>query len=454
MKAKANWTGDIDNYSTKHMEPYYKGRSMNYVGTWTEGTRYFSDEFVVDFVSFEGCLLACKQTNTAQVDTIPVIQYNDHHVPIGLMDSTYWQFVMPSGTNATAYDIYVKHLLPEETPLTEEEWIRQMMNQIITTEEAKMEGVPEVLIEDAVRYDKEQNLALYQQAQGRHNINAANEDEVLESGELIEDFWIQCNDADTVVRTVPQYLSRNEIKTAQENINVADEGRVAYIEQQLAGLSAQGVTTVGDVNNLYNKEHVAAKGQDLYVVNSVNDLLEFVGRMDSTTDPKSDDRFPYIAFRLDDGSQLPNIVNRLNELRIDSDINLEKYTKYEEWFADLRPGNPFADNPSLICRYVLTKGKKLNPTNAASGDIKNKADEEVYIDIFQTLVKDEVTGKAVKMIDPADPDNIKDYANPAEVYADFKDVSQIQLYVNEDTKEMEAKILFEDVLLTGAEIIP
>lgn len=331
MKAKANWTGDIDNYSTKHMEPYYKGRSMNYVGTWTEGTRYFSDEFVVDFVSFEGCLLACKQTNTAQVDTIPVIQYNDHNVPIGLMDSTYWQFVMPSGTNATAYDIYLKHLLPDETPLTEEEWIRQMMNQIITTEEAKMEGVPEVLIEDAVRYDKEQNLAIYQQAQGRRNINAANEDEVLESGELIEDFWIQCNDADTVVRTVPQYLSRNEIKTAQENINVADEGRVAYIEQQLAGLSAQGVTTVGDVNNLYNKEHVAAKGQDLYVVNSINDLLEFVGRMDSTTDPKSDDHFPYVAFRLDDGSQLPNVVNRLNELRIDSDINLEKYTTYSEW---------------------------------------------------------------------------------------------------------------------------
>lgn len=119
------------------------------------------------------------------------------------------------------------------------------------------------------------------------------------------------------VKYTAQSLTPSEQDQARKNIDVASEIRVLNLEKKMAVLDAQGITTVGDISTLIQtlKDTIAAKGQDLLIVNAINvvyemidDLLDKVGNLaDLTTVDKT------------------NVVAAINELSQlcyeDDDIN-------------------------------------------------------------------------------------------------------------------------------------
>lgn len=52
-----------DSYNTRTTNNAYKGTSFNFSGQWAAGVHYFNDEYVVDFVSWDGSLWACQRNH-------------------------------------------------------------------------------------------------------------------------------------------------------------------------------------------------------------------------------------------------------------------------------------------------------------------------------------------------------------------------------------------------------
>ena len=81
-------------FGTTHSRDYYKGKSFHYSGEWTSGAHYFSDDYNVDFVVKNNCLLACSQSHFATLDNEPKdFIYDDNDCIIGIA-SRYWDFVL------------------------------------------------------------------------------------------------------------------------------------------------------------------------------------------------------------------------------------------------------------------------------------------------------------------------------------------------------------------------
>lgn len=86
---------------------YYKGKSFNFAGEWTLNSRYVNDDYITDFISYKGTLLACHNSNLSSSSNEPVLQYNDEGVPIGC-SSPDWDFVLSgvpgkTGDNGEVY---------------------------------------------------------------------------------------------------------------------------------------------------------------------------------------------------------------------------------------------------------------------------------------------------------------------------------------------------------------
>lgn len=97
----SNIESSRDHYSLYHSRDFYKGKSFNFAGNWAPGVHYFNDEYITDFVAYEGALLACDRSHLSSSDSAPKLLYNDiedpnHQRPIGV-DSPFWDFVF-SGT--------------------------------------------------------------------------------------------------------------------------------------------------------------------------------------------------------------------------------------------------------------------------------------------------------------------------------------------------------------------
>ena len=58
-------------FGTIHSRDYYKGKSFHYAGQWTPGAHYFSDDYNVDFIVKDNCLLACARSHFSTVDNEP-----------------------------------------------------------------------------------------------------------------------------------------------------------------------------------------------------------------------------------------------------------------------------------------------------------------------------------------------------------------------------------------------
>lgn len=83
-----------DAFGTIHSRDYYKGKSFHYAGEWTSGAHYFSDDYNVDFIVKDNCLLACSQSHFATLDNEPknfILDSNGS--PIGIA-SRWWDFVL------------------------------------------------------------------------------------------------------------------------------------------------------------------------------------------------------------------------------------------------------------------------------------------------------------------------------------------------------------------------
>ena len=83
-----------DTFGTVHSRDYYKGKSFHYAGEWTAGAHYFSDDYNVDFIVKDNCLLACSQSHYATVDNEPKDFIYDDHGIVTNIASRYWDFVL------------------------------------------------------------------------------------------------------------------------------------------------------------------------------------------------------------------------------------------------------------------------------------------------------------------------------------------------------------------------
>lgn len=73
---------------------YYKGKSFVFTGKWKTGTHYFCDEYVQDWVSYDGLLLICKKSH---LSTDPPEIVIEHGMPVSV-NSEYWDLVILTNT--------------------------------------------------------------------------------------------------------------------------------------------------------------------------------------------------------------------------------------------------------------------------------------------------------------------------------------------------------------------
>lgn len=85
----------IDYYKAYRSKNFYKGTSFRFLGEWTLGEHYFNDEYLIDFVSYRGTLLACKKSHIATVSNIPDLIINERKEVTGVT-SEVWNYAFSS----------------------------------------------------------------------------------------------------------------------------------------------------------------------------------------------------------------------------------------------------------------------------------------------------------------------------------------------------------------------
>ena len=97
-----------DTFGTVHSRDYYKGKSFHYAGEWTSGAHYFSDDYNVDFVVKDNCLLACARSHFSTLDNEPKdFLYDKDFSKVGI-SSQYWDFIL-SGIRGLAPQLKVEN---------------------------------------------------------------------------------------------------------------------------------------------------------------------------------------------------------------------------------------------------------------------------------------------------------------------------------------------------------
>lgn len=94
-----------------HTRDFYKGKSFNYALSWANNTHYFNDEYITDFVSYQGALLACRRSHLSSSNNEPILIYGDPSNPdkITGVDSPLWDFVLAGSEGVSGKDgqVYV-----------------------------------------------------------------------------------------------------------------------------------------------------------------------------------------------------------------------------------------------------------------------------------------------------------------------------------------------------------
>lgn len=49
----------------------YRGTSFKFSPTWTPSTYYYNDDYIVDFVAYNGSLWACTRSHLSSTGTVP-----------------------------------------------------------------------------------------------------------------------------------------------------------------------------------------------------------------------------------------------------------------------------------------------------------------------------------------------------------------------------------------------
>lgn len=125
---KINIQPDIDLQNSReysgayNSRDFYKGTSFKMAGEWITNTHYFNDEYIVDFVSFEGALLSCIRSHTSSSLNMPELVRENDKI-IGIKPNLFWAFVM-AGVEGPAGKVWVPEVkngiiswkLDDETP--------------------------------------------------------------------------------------------------------------------------------------------------------------------------------------------------------------------------------------------------------------------------------------------------------------------------------------------------
>lgn len=101
---------------------FYKGTSFKMAGEWITNTHYFNDEYIVDFVSFEGALLSCVRSHISSSLNMPELVRENDKI-IGIKPNLFWAFVM-AGVEGPVGKVWVPEVkngiiswkLDDETP--------------------------------------------------------------------------------------------------------------------------------------------------------------------------------------------------------------------------------------------------------------------------------------------------------------------------------------------------
>ena len=125
---KINIQPDIDlqnsreYYGAYNSRDFYKGTSFKMAGEWITNTHYFNDEYIIDFVSFEGALLSCIRSHISSSLNMPELVRENDKI-IGIKPNLFWAFVM-AGVEGPAGKVWVPEVkngiiswkLDDETP--------------------------------------------------------------------------------------------------------------------------------------------------------------------------------------------------------------------------------------------------------------------------------------------------------------------------------------------------
>ena len=87
---------------------FYKGTSFKMAGEWITNTHYFNDEYIVDFVAFEGALLSCTRSHTSSSLNMPELVRENDKI-IGIKPNLFWAFVM-AGVEGPAGKVWVPEI--------------------------------------------------------------------------------------------------------------------------------------------------------------------------------------------------------------------------------------------------------------------------------------------------------------------------------------------------------
>lgn len=92
-------------YGAYNSRDFYKGTSFKMAGEWMTNTHYFNDEYIVDFVSFEGALLSCIKSHTSSSLNVPELIRKEDKI-VGIKPNLFWAFVM-SGVEGPEGKVWV-----------------------------------------------------------------------------------------------------------------------------------------------------------------------------------------------------------------------------------------------------------------------------------------------------------------------------------------------------------
>lgn len=99
-------TNSREYYGMYNSRDFYRGTSFKMSGYWTPNTHYFNDEYIVDFVAWDGALLSCVRSHISSESNRPVVIKDESGAVIGIKTNPYWIYVM-SGTEGPAGKVWV-----------------------------------------------------------------------------------------------------------------------------------------------------------------------------------------------------------------------------------------------------------------------------------------------------------------------------------------------------------
>lgn len=94
-------------YTAQRTRNYYRGQSFHYSGEWKSEVHYINDDYVIDFVVYNGALLNCSKSHLSTEDNKPSDFVYDYNGTVIGIQSDYWNFVL-SGINGKTPGVKIK----------------------------------------------------------------------------------------------------------------------------------------------------------------------------------------------------------------------------------------------------------------------------------------------------------------------------------------------------------